>query len=191
MQIRTVYPTLNYKTRMFVRLRSIFRIIFIMAAIASVIVNMAVRGKPWSIVVLWSIISAWNIVFEPDTFELNHISIIVKILFYVVVLLALIDVCLVANGWALFVIPIVVFSTMIVTSILFLIDIRQSMRNSMPVIWLMLYSLVGAIVYFGFLHDYSWPVIVMASIAAALLIVCVCFNKTFITEIRKRFHTSR
>ncbi len=191
MQIRTVYPTLTGRTRMFVRIRSVIRYLFMLAGLAAVIVNLCVRGKPWSLVVCWSLFSMWNIVFEPDTFEFSHISMLVKVLFYVVVLLALIDYLLSSQRWALFVIPIVVFSTMIVTSVLFLIDIRQSMRNSMPLIWLMIYSLVGAIVYFGALKDYSWPVIVMGSISAAMLVVCIFFNKAFISELKKRFHTDR
>lgn len=189
MKIRTVYPTLTRRSRIFLKIRHLCKYLFLLAGLVSAITNLVVRGKPWSIIVIWSLISIWSLIFEPDAFELNFISVIAKALFYVVVLLALIDICLTSAGWALFVIPIVVFSAQIAEAVLFVIDIRQSMRNSMPVIWLMIDSLVAMAIYFGVMKDFSWPVIVMGSVSAALLIVCICFNKAFVEELRKRFHT--
>ena len=189
MQIRTVYPTLTRYRRVFIKIRHICKIIFIVLGLASVIVNLAVGGKPWSLVAVWGLIMTWALIFDRTPFEYNWISVIASLLFYVVVLLALIDYCLTSKGWALFVIPIVVFSTLIVSAVLFFIDIRHSMRSSMPVFWLMFFSLMAALVYFLILGDFSWPVIVMGSIAGGLLLICIFFNKAFITELKKRFDT--
>lgn len=189
MRIKTVYPTLSKYSRFFVKFHNIMKIVFVVAALGSVIVNLFVKGKPWSIVVVWSLITVWNLILSPNIFELNTISITVSLLFHVVVMLALIDFCLTINSWAYFVIPIVVFSTLIVAAVFFFIDIKEDMHNSMPVIWLIILSLVGMVVSIVVLNEHSWPVIVMGSISAVLLIVCIFFNKLFMLELKKRFHT--
>ena len=189
MKVKIVYPELSKPKRFFYHTRSVVRVVFLLAALTCLFTNWAVKGKPWSIVVVWSLFSIWNLVFSPDTIEFNMISQIVKLLFFSIVLLGLIDICLV-QGWALFVIPIVVFSGLLVTSVFFFIDVNAQSQNSMPLVAMAICSLIAYGVCRHFYPDAGWPMIVMGAVALSLLILCILFNKEFVNELKKRFHTN-
>ena len=67
---------------------------FLAAAYLCPILNLALGGKPWSLVVLWSLWIAWSSLVSPDMVAYNRISQLAKLLFQSCVLLILIDLCL-------------------------------------------------------------------------------------------------
>ena len=189
MKVKVVYPVMDKVNVLFLKMRRIASWLFLLAAGVCVIVNIATKGKAWSAVVVWSLWSVWNLVFSPDSIEFNLISQIVKAVFFVIVLLALIDFCL-APGWAMFVIPIICFAALIVTTVILLIDYKSQLKNTMPMMWLVIFSLVLTVVSFTGVIDTSWPVIVLGSIAFSVLLLFVFFHNDFVRELKKRFHTN-
>ena len=189
MKVKVIYPAMDKVNILFLRLRRIVRWLFMVAGLACVIVNLAVKGKAWSVVVVWSLLSAWSLFFSPDSIEFNFISQTVKAVFYVIILLGLIDVCL-APGWSMFVIPIILFAALILTTIFLLVDYKSQLANTMPMMWLVVFSLILTVISFTGIIDTSWPVIVLGSIALSVLFLFIFFHNDFIRELKKRFHTN-
>ena len=188
MVVKEVYPHIDRQIRVYQTVRNIARYVFIAAALVCLITNYLTGGKFWSAVVVWSIITAWNIFFSPDRFEFNAISQTVKVIFHAVVLLWLIDLCLVQAGWYKFVIPIVCFGALLLTVVFLFIDIKAQIHNTMPMIWLIIFS-IALSVFLIIRAETEWPVIVLISVAAGLLCLSLFYHEEFILEIKKRFHT--
>lgn len=189
MKVRIVYPQFPKRNNTFSRLQMAFTYIFLIAAVSCVIVNLAVGGKLWCLIVLWSLWGIWKMVISYDLVEFNIIFQTVKILFYVVVLLFLIDHFLV-SGWAAFVVPIVCFSTQIFLIIMYFIDASKQTRNSMPMFFLVLVSLVAFIALWQFLNGVNWPMIVVGSLSLVMILIAFfAYRKEFAFELRKWFHT--
>ncbi len=189
MVVREVYPQLSKQNRTLLKIRNVVGYVFLTASLVCLVVNYMIKGKPWSVVVVWSICSVWDIVFSPDRFEFNVINQTVKVVFHVIVLLWLIDICLVRTGWYKFVVPIVCFGALILTAIMLFIDINAQIHNSMPMIWLIIFS-VGFVVFMIINSEIEWPVIVLGSVAVALLCLSILYHKEFLLELKKRFHTN-
>ena len=188
MVIKEVYPELSKQNRAILKIRNIVRYVFVVASIACLVTNYLVKGKPWSIVVVWSIFTAWNMIFSPDRFEFNMINQTVKLVFHVCVLLWLIDICLVQTGWYKFVVPIVCFGALLLTAVFLFIDVNAQIHNSMPMIWLIIFS-IALSVFLIIRAETEWPVIVLISVAAGLLCLSLFYHEEFILDIKKRFHT--
>jgi uncharacterized membrane protein len=90
----------------------------------------------------------------------------------------------------MFVIPIICFAALIVTTVILLIDYKSQLKNTMPMMWLVIFSLVLTVVSFTGVIDTSWPVIVLGSIAFSVLLLFVFFHNDFVRELKKRFHTN-
>ena len=189
MKVEVTYPVIDKQSRLLYKIRNVIRYLCVLGALSCVIVNILVKGKAWSVVVVWSIWMAWSLLFSPDRIEFNFISQISKAIIYVCVLLLLIDVTLV-HGWADFVIPIVLFSGLLAATGFFMSDIRSQMKNSMPLIWIMLLSLAVTGYMIVTRPHIEWPVFVLGGIALALLLVFLFFHQEFILELKKRFHTN-
>ena len=188
MKIDMVYPRVDRKRRAFFRIRPVCAYTFTFIAAACVIVNLAVGGAVWFPVALWGLWTLWRCVLSPDLVERNLCGQIVKALWYVCVLLALIDVCL-APGWAQFVIPIVGAAALIAAALFFFIDADGQRQNVMPLVWLVLFSLLALGAAGLGLVRMSWPVITLGACAGALALVgLLIFPGKLIKELRKRFH---
>ena len=84
MKLNNIYPVPNRQSNFYHKFRFIMRIIFTVASLACIIVNIAVGGKAWSIIVVWSIISLWRLLFslrivEFTIFKKNHIHNIIML----------------------------------------------------------------------------------------------------------------
>ena len=189
MKVKIVYPEFQKRSYVFNRLQGILTIVFAVAAVVCLTVNLAVGGRLWSLVVLWSLWGVWKMVISYDLVEFNIISQTVKTLFYVVVLLFLIDHFL-APGWAAFVIPIVCFATQIFLIIIYFIDVRKQTRNSLPMFWLALVSLIAIMAVWFFLNGINWPMIVVGSLSVVMVLIAFfAYRHEFAHELRKWFHT--
>ena len=162
---------------------------FLAAAYLCPILNLALGGKPWSLVVLWSLWIAWSSLVSPDMVAYNRISQLAKLLFQSCVLLILIDLCL-APGWAVFVVPLVSVGGMIAAAALLFSDLRRQKLNMMPMFLLCLLFLFSALACLVFWPQYAgWARILMGAVDLALLVAfCAVLGRDFLRNLQKYFH---
>ena len=188
MKIKITYPKVSPKIIKHQRLINVMKWPLLIAVVICPIINLITGGKAWSLVVLMSIYMAWDLVISRDLVEYNRISQFVKLITLTSLLLIIIDVFL-APGWALEAVPILIFSGLIVTSVLFFTDIERQKQNIFPFLFLILLSIFSSIVGLSFYHEKdSWPLTVMGAVALFLLItLSITLKENIINELKKGF----
>ena len=188
MKIKITYPKVSPKIIKHQRLINFMKWPLLIAVVICPIINLITGGKAWSLVVLMSIYIAWDLVISRDLVEYNRISQFVKLITLTSLLLITIDVFL-APGWALEAVPILIFSGLIVTSVLFFTDIERQKQNIFPFLFLILLSIFSSIVGLSFYHEKdSWPLTVMGVVALFLLItLSITLKENIINELKKGF----
>lgn len=188
MKIKITYPKVSPKIIKHQRLINFMKWPLLIAVVICPIINLITGGKAWSLVVLMSIYMAWDLVISRDLVEYNRISQFVKLITLTSLLLITIDVFL-APGWALEAVPILIFSGLIVTSVLFFSDIERQKQNIFPFLFLILLSIFSSIVGLSFYHEKdSWPLTVMGAVALFLLItLTITLKENIINELKKGF----
>ena len=113
----------------------------------------------------------------------------IKATIYSCILMALIDIFLV-SGWALDVISIVSFASVIISGILFFTDFNRQKQNMLPMFYLIVIALVWSMVgLFSALEVMSWPLIVLGGVTLLLLaVIIITLRGDFIRELKCRFH---
>ena len=188
MKIKIIYPKVSPKIIKHQRLINFMKWPLLIAVVICPIINLITGGKAWSLVVLMSIYMAWDLVISRDLVEYNRISQFVKLITLTSLLLITIDVFL-APGWALEAVPILIFSGLIVTSVLFFTDIERQKQNIFPFLFLILLSIFSSIIGLSFYHEKdSWPLTVMGIVALFLLItLSITLKENIINELKKGF----
>ncbi|MGN1380854.1 MAG: DUF6320 domain-containing protein [Bacilli bacterium] len=188
MKIKITYPKVSPKIIKHQRLINFMKWPLLIAVVICPIINLITGGKAWSLVVLMSIYMAWDLVISRDLVEYNRISQFVKLITLTSLLLITIDVFL-APGWALDAVPILIFSGLIVTSVLFFTDIERQKQNIFPFLFLILLSIFSSIIGLSFYHEKdSWPLTVMGVVALFLLItLSITLKENIINELKKGF----
>ena len=188
MKIKITYPKVSPKIIKHQRLINFMKWPLLIAVVICPIINLITGGKAWSLVVLMSIYMVWDLVISRDLVEYNRISQFVKLITLTSLLLITIDVFL-APGWALEAVPILIFSGLIVTSVLFFTDIERQKQNIFPFLFLILLSIFSSIVGLSFYHEKdSWPLTVMGAVALFLLItLSITLKENIINELKKGF----
>ena len=188
MKIKITYPKVSPKIIKHQRLINFMKWPLLIAVVICPIINLITGGKAWSLVVLMSIYMAWDLVISRDLVEYNRISQFVKLITLTSLLLITIDVFL-APGWALEAVPILIFSGLIVTSVLFFTDIERQKQNIFPFLFLILLSIFSSIIGLSFYHEKdSWPLTVMGAVALFLLItLTITLKENIINELKKGF----
>ena len=188
MKIKITYPKVSPKIIKHQRLINFMKWPLLIAVVICPIINLITGGKAWSLVVLMSIYMAWDLVISRDLVEYNRISLFVKLITLTSLLLITIDVFL-APGWALDTVPILIFSGLIVTSVLFFTDIERQKQNIFPFLFLILLSIISSIIGLSFYHEKdSWPLTVMGVVALFLLItLSITLKENIINELKKGF----
>lgn len=188
MKIKITYPKVAPKIIKHQRLINFMKWPLLIAVVICPIINLITGGKAWSLVVLMSIYMAWDLVISRDLVEYNRISQFVKLITLTSLLLITIDVFL-APGWALEAVPILIFSGLIVTSVLFFTDIERQKQNIFPFLFLILLSIFSSIIGLSFYHEKdSWPLAVMGAVALFLLItLSITLKENIINELKKGF----
>ena len=188
MKIKITYPKVSPKIIKHQRLINFMKWPLLIAVVICPIINLITGGKAWSLVVLMSIYMAWDLVISRDLVEYNRISQFVKLITLTSLLLITIDVFL-APGWALDTVPILIFSGLIVTSVLFFTDIERQKHNIFPFLFLILLSIISSIIGLPFYHENdSWPLTVMGVVALFLLItLSITLKENIINELKKGF----
>lgn len=188
MKIKITYPKVSPKIIKHQRLINFMKWPLLIAVVICPIINLITGGKAWSLVVLMSIYMAWDLVISRDLVEYNRISQFVKLITLTSLLLIIIDIFL-APGWALEAVPILIFSGLIVTSVLFFTDIEKQKQNIFPFLFLILLSIFSSIIGLSFYHEKdSWPLTVMGVVALFLLItLSITLKENIINELKKGF----
>lgn len=188
MKIKITYPKVSPKIIKHQRLINFMKWPLLIAVVICPIINLITGGKAWNLVVLMSIYMAWDLVISRDLVEYNRISQFVKLITLTSLLLITIDVFL-APGWALEAVPILIFSGLIVTSVLFFTDIERQKQNIFPFLFLILLSIFSSIIGLSFYHEKdSWPLTVMGVVALFLLItLTITLKENIINELKKGF----
>ena len=190
MNVKIIYPQINKKKKEYRKIINIMKYPLIIATIICPILNIVTGGKAWSIIVLWSIYIFWKLIISPDLVEYNRISQFIKLILYSSILLTLIDIFLI-SGWAIEVVPNVIFCGLIISSILFFTDIEKQKQNMQPLLLLTLFSIISSIIGLTvYKQEDRWALAVMGGIALIILIFLIITLKEYlIKEIRKIFHT--
>lgn len=188
MKIKITYPKVSPKIIKHQRLINFMKWPLLIAVVICPIINLITGGKAWSLVVLMSIYMAWDLVISRDLVEYNRISQFVKLITLTSLLLITIDIFL-APGWALEAVPILIFSGLIITSVLFFTDIERQKQNIFPFLFLILLSIFSSIIGLTFYHEKdSWPLTVMGVVALFLLItLTITLKENIINELKKGF----
>ena len=188
MKIKITYPKVSPKIIKHQRLINFMKWPLLIAVVICPIINLITGGKAWSLVVLMSIYMAWDLVISRDLVEYNRISQFVKLITLTSLLLITIDVFL-APGWALEAVPILIFSGLIVTSVLFFTDIERQKQNIFPFLFLILLSIFSSVIGLSFYHEKdSWPLTVMGIVALFLFItLSITLKENIINELKKGF----
>ena len=188
MKIKITYPKVSPKIIKHQRLINFMKWPLLIAVVICPIINLITGGKAWSLVVLMSIYIAWDLVISRDLVEYNRISQFVKLITLTSLLLITIDIFL-APGWALEAVPILIFSGIIVTSVLFFTDIERQKQNIFPFLFLILLSIFSSIIGLSFYNEKdSWPLTVMGVVALFLLItLSITLKENIINELKKGF----
>ena len=190
MKLKNIYPVPKRQANFYHNFRFIMRIVFAIAILACVIVNIAVGGKAWSIVVVWSIISVWRLLFSLKIVEFSIFSHATRITFYLVILLLLIDYFL-APGWAKTVIPIVLFGYLLIMFILFTALKDKKDRHYLSIFILGLFSLAFIPYSVRFPVD-DWIAFSFSIAIFVIFIVLLVINfKDIVYEIKVRLKTNR
>ena len=189
MKINIIYPEISKTKHNRRRFLKLMKWIFILLAIASVVVNICVGGLLWFPVALMGLFMIWNLILSIDLVEYNRISQFIKATIYSCILMVLIDIFLV-SGWALDVISIVSFASVIISGILFFTDFNRQKQNMLPMFYLITIALIWSMVgLFSALEVMSWPLIVLGGVTLLLLaVIIITLRGDFIRELKCRFH---
>ena len=189
MHVKQTYPSVKKGSKNRRQMLAILRWPFLSAAAACIIVNLAVSGPWWGVIAVLMLYIVWTLILSPDLIEYNRMSQSIKIVAWVSILLALIDILLV-HSFALFVIPIVCFSGLVVCIVLFFTDLRRQKHNMLPLILFEVVSMIGSGIVLCLWNDpNNWPYIVLLSLSVlSFLSKVIVLGRDFKIELERRFH---
>lgn len=189
MHVKQTYPSVKKGSKNRRRMLSILRWPFLFVSIAAIAVNIAVEGPLWGVIAVLTLYVVWRLILSPDLVEYNRMSQSIKIVTWVSILLALIDILLV-HSFALFVIPIVCFSGLVVSIVLFFTNIQTQKHNMLPLILFEVVSIIGSTIALCLWKNVNnWPYIVLLSLSVlSLLSMVIVLGRDFRIEIKRRFH---
>jgi hypothetical protein len=189
MNIKVVYPAKNIRRDL--RRNAIYwaKWPFLFAAIASVTVNILVKGPAWSAIAVWGLWMVWSFVFTPTLIENNRTSIAVKSSIHTTIMVVI--VYLVFPRWpGIEVASMVVGAGLIITATLFFSNISRQKQNVFPLIIFLVIAIIfaGVSLYFRKEETLWWAMIVAISIAVAIFLsTAIILRINFLREIKKRF----
>ena len=190
MQINISYPKPQKRKSHRSLIIDILKSSFQFAAILCAVINIWSGGKVWSAIVIWSLYMIWTLLVYPDMIEYNRISQFTKVIIQSCIMLILIDVFIV-SGWAVNVVSIVCFSSLIAVCVLLYTDFERQRRNLLPMIHLSALSLIILVIMMITARDrVRWQVPVTCVLSFAALVVCVkTMSGNLRNELKKMFHT--
>ena len=186
MNIKVIYPLIKKQNHFYQNLRYIIRLVFLIASLICILLNVIFKGPAWSLVVIWSLISIWNIVFSLKLVEYSIFSHLIEVVFHIIVLLFLIN--KVFNlVFAEYVIPIVLFGFLLALFIIYYVAYDKRDRNIISILSLGLIHLVSIPYAINSLSNNNWLILSFHIATSIILLILIIINwKDFIFELRAR-----
>ena len=191
MKVKNTYPPASKKGK--VDLSTVIKWAkwpFIIAVIATPVINLILGGQAWSLVALWGLFMLWSFTISPQLVEYNRLSNVAKLVTYSAILLVIIKYTI-APTMDISVIVLVGAGGLVLLGILFFSNLRRQKQNVFPLLLFIVMSVIlGVVAIIIWRGKTSWPYIVFASIAIGfLLTIAIVLREDLLNEIKKRFHT--
>ena len=188
MIIENDYPKIKKKVSKYLLVRNIILIVFALSFIISLIVNLAIGGKLWSIYVLFAeLIFYFAFLNKPliDNALIKRVSILLGIIIAYLYIIDKIN----NTDWSYIVIDILAFSLLIIQLVFFFIDYEYH-KNKIIILFLTsVFSCLFCLLAIIKVIPINWAVIVIGSIGLFTLIILFTFYlKTTLLEIKKYFN---
>ena len=188
MKINITYPTVNKKIFQRRKFLNILKWPFLLLAISTVVVNIYFGGTAWSVVLVVGLYMLWHLLIQTDLIEYNRISQFIKLSIYSSIMILLIDLFLI-GGWALEIVSIINFASLIISAILLFTDFNRQKQNMMPIFLLIIIALVWATVGLLSMNIDRWILLVLAGLSVVfLLAIVIVLKEDFLRELKRRFH---
>ena len=142
MEIKNIYPVPERNSLVYKNIRNIVKISFFIIGITCLIINIILKGKAWSLIVVWSLLSIWRSLFSLKLVEFSIFSHAIRIIIHIVILLLIIDLT-VFNGLAQVSLPIVLVLSLLIMLILFYIFYNRKDRHIFSIFLLGLLNLAA------------------------------------------------
>ena len=170
-------------------IRRILKFILFLAFFICPVVNYFTGTPWWSAVADFAIVFFWIEFLSRDVLENNTVNQVFRIGSFAIIETTLIGL-LISPGWLSFVLPIIGFSTLILSGVFFLINLDRHRNSIMPLILELIIAMAAFIaVYFTTKH-LNWPMITLGGLAFLMSASGIfVFHKDIWTELKKRFHT--
>ena len=170
-------------------LRRVLKVLVVLGLFCCPIINYFTGGPWWSVIADCAMLFLWMEILAPDVLENNTINQMFRLGAFAIVETTLIGV-LISPGWLSFVLPIIGFSTLILSVFFFLLNIDRHRNSIMPLILEILMALAAFIVVYFTMGKLNWPMITLGALAFLLALSGIMiFHKDIWAELKKRFHT--
>ena len=170
-------------------LRRVLKMLTFMGLLVCPIVNYYTGGKAWSVIADVSMIFFWIEFLSPDILENNAMRQVFRIGTFAIILSTVIGLLL-SPGWLGFVLPIIGFSTLILSGVFFLINLDRHRNSIMPLILELIIAMAAFIAVYFTTRHLNWPMITLGGLAFLMSASGIfVFHKDILTELKKRFHT--
>lgn len=188
MKVHIIYPIQTPLSFWRINRLEMLRLLFVWLAYLCALINFLTGGTPWSLAVIGGLIVLWVSVFYKPLVENTAIKKFSDVGIAVCLYLFLLDEVFGGN-WSGFVVPIVLFSDLIVAGTYFLAFFKKEKRNFLPLFEL---TLGGLIAIFCGLVGWSrldWPLIVVGGVSLALITLTIALHFQAIRlEFKKKMH---
>ncbi len=191
MDFITVYPKIEPAPNLRLIWRRVLTLILICGCAACGIVNLCVGKAPWSLYAIGGGVVFWAVFLYHPMVEQSLIKKFTLCILSACGYLILID--FLSGGpvhWSKLVVPIVLFSLLILFILVFFIRFKRQKHNVFPLSWVFLISLAVILAAaFGLHLSFTWPIIVLAALDGLLLLLSlVLYLKPIAREFYKKFH---
>lgn len=188
MKIKNDYPKIKKRLNSFLLARKIILIVFTVAFIASLIVNLSTGGKMWSLYVLFAeLIIYFAFLNRPliDNEIVKRISLLAGIIIAYLYTIDKIN----NTDWSSIVIDILAFSLLVVQLVFFFINYEYHKNKIIVMLFTSSASCIFCLLAIVGVIHINWAIITTGAIGLLNLIVLFTFYfKTTILEIKKYFN---
>ncbi len=188
MKVEINYPKANSKLFFISKARRISLIALASAVITCGIVSLALGGQAWFFYVLGGAIVFYMVFLNWPLIEIGPMQKITEVFIVTTLYIMLCD-YLIAGELTLKVVPILLFSLIIVQNILYYSDSKNKRRNFVPLMYVSIISLIITILGICTVFHINWQFITLGSVATVSLILNIILRKIagVSIQIKKRF----
>ena len=187
MKLENDYPLIYKKINLFLKVRKIIIILYLIALVASVTTNLIVGGKLWCIYVLGGELITYYAFFDRPLINNVIVKRITILLFIIILYLKAIDLVNSTN-WSYLVIDIITFSLLLLQIIFFFVNYEQHKNKIILMFITSFCSVIFCLMAILKIFPINWAVIVTGSIGLfTIILLLVFYLKATILELKKYF----